>query len=373
MTDTAYLLSVADSSVVGARTLTVSGGLASVDAGAGSTFNIAPTGTLQALASLSSASGGFVVNNGSGVVNVRTLTSGGAVSPSGGSTLSITNPDGTTGNPVLSVCNDSSVQQVNIIYNSEPSITSSRASLNFIPGPGASITIDDNGTGPTGFSGKTDITIGLDSSSAASPNATYLTATDQTSILPNSSILRAGNNIIFSQGTNSLTINAAASAGATVITYFDQQIDTTFNPIATSIAPNGLAAFTFSAPDSLLLSLLQDGDNGNGYILVQANITYTLLASAALTSSLPFTLPFELTTDVHPLTVPLVGTNTTYYYNSSMVTTPQFNVMKKLNDMAESTATRLQIWIQNPDPVNSMSLANFSSTVTVAYLPNGYS
>lgn len=373
MTDPAYLLAIGDSGVLPeSRQFTVSNGLIIQDNGPGATFNITTDGVLQELAGLSSQSYGFIVNTASGI-NVRSLTSSSAVTGSGGDTLSITYPDGNLGNPQLAVINDTSIQQVNVIYNSQPTIVSSRATLNFIPGPGASITIDDNGTGPANFSGQTDITIGIDQTTSAPDDGTYITATNQTSVLPNSYLLTGGNNItlIKNDSTHTVSVNATASAGTTPIIYFNQSIDTT-EDIPITIPAGQARAFTFTAPDELLLHLLQNGDDGSGYLLVQANISYTLLASSELSQTLPFTITFDLSTDANPLSPPLTG-NQTWYYNSSMVTTPQFNAIKLLNDVAIVTASRLQIWIGNPDPVNAMSLQNFSSQVLVAYLPNGYS
>lgn len=373
MANPSYLLVSADTiDLPNSRTLITGFGLTTIDAGPGSSFNITPDGTLQALASLYSGATGIIVNNGDGVVSIISLTSSSALTASGGNTIGITNPGGVGGNPVLAVYNDTSIQHVNVLYNSQPSIVSTRSSLNFIPGLGASITVADDLNGPTNFSGQTNITIGLNPASSAPTTATYVTSTNEASILPNSVKLIGGNNITLTEGTNTLTINASSSAGATVITYFNQAIDQTFAAVATTIGPGAAAYFTFTTPDALLLNLLQNGDSGSGYLLVQANISYTLAASSALSATLPFSITFDLTTDANPLSPPLSG-STTWYYNSSVITTPQFNAFKSLNSIADPGATRLQIWIQNPDPVNSMSLQNFSNSVVVAYLPNGYS
>lgn len=78
------------------RQLTATGGLSLTDNGPGTTLEINTLGLLNSLSALGAS--GIIVNNG-GVAQVRTL-----VQPAQG--ITITNPDGTTGNPTFALAND---------------------------------------------------------------------------------------------------------------------------------------------------------------------------------------------------------------------------------------------------------------------------
>jgi hypothetical protein len=112
------------------------------DEGPGGFIIISPGDFLGALQSLST--NGFMARNNTNSVVSRTLTSNG--------TIQITNGDGVAGNPVLSISNNSSIQ--NVIAAAYGNNASTRGRLNFIGTGGIGVTIADNGT-----SSSADITI----------------------------------------------------------------------------------------------------------------------------------------------------------------------------------------------------------------------
>lgn len=121
--------------------LLTAGGLFPEYTGTGGTFTITTVGNLAALNAL--AANGFYVVNAFGFTSVaRTLTSGDG-------SVSITNGNGVSGNPIFDVTPDTTVQQINHVYNSGGSPTSTTSTINWIPGSGVGITIVDVGGNST--------------------------------------------------------------------------------------------------------------------------------------------------------------------------------------------------------------------------------
>lgn len=166
-----YLLLNSNVQLANASVLSANNGI-SLHFGAGSTVVQAdPASILFGIQQLNAGPSGIVVYSGGTFFDTVNLIPD--------ATLSILNPDGTTGNPTFSVITDTNRQRVNVELNGV--FESMKSQLNFIPGPGAGINVVDN----PGMN-RTDITISSTPESAfffkgtayatttANLNATYI-------------------------------------------------------------------------------------------------------------------------------------------------------------------------------------------------------
>src|ERR1700726_3953242 len=134
MADASYILVSPDfADLPNSRTLRAGTGITLQDSGAGNNLTIQPLGNLLRLFNFNS-NGFLSYNNGTQTFSGRSF--------SGGSTISITNPDGTVGNPVFGVIPDSSIQRIQVQQSGVGISTRSR--LNFIEGTGVSISVSDD-------------------------------------------------------------------------------------------------------------------------------------------------------------------------------------------------------------------------------------
>lgn len=134
-TDSAYIVSqINGDDPINARVLKGGLGIVVSDSGPGSEVNVSATQILGSIESLDSI--GFLVRESGDVADTRTFTSDG--------TITISAPDGSTGNPVFGVVPGASVQKTN--WQLSGDFIGSRATANLIPGEGMGITMNDNGT-----------------------------------------------------------------------------------------------------------------------------------------------------------------------------------------------------------------------------------
>lgn len=216
-----YVLVDSDTNLPNSRRLMTNYGLDLINDGTNIVVN--PTQELDALLNLTE--NGFVVRNVEGSVVSRLLISNGS--------LDILNSSGVDGDPIFIVNDETTFQKINILEGGTQK--SQRATVNYIAGPNIGISVVDNGAGPDGFSGQTDITISATSGGAIS-TASYITLNNERPALPGSVRLVAGDNISFTSATGTLTINSdgggggggGASVNATYWTITDE----------TSILPN---------------------------------------------------------------------------------------------------------------------------------------
>ena len=134
-TDSAYIVSqLSTDDPINARVLEGGLGIVVSDSGPGSAVNIAATQIIGSIESLESI--GFLVRESGDVAATRTFTSDG--------TITISAPDGSSGNPVFGVVPGTSVQNTN--WELSGNLVGTRNTANFIPGEGMGITMNDNGT-----------------------------------------------------------------------------------------------------------------------------------------------------------------------------------------------------------------------------------
>ena len=345
-----YVLATSDTSLANAKVLAVAAGLQlNVTT---SQIQIQPVSYLGSLQSLSAT--GLLAATASGVITPRSLTSTG--------TINITNPQGVAGNPVLDVIDDTSIQKVNIMSGGN-TILATRQTLNFIATNGTNVTVQDNGSATPP---RVDIEIGTNQ---VFTNASYVTANDETAILPNSYKLAGGGGVTLTKGNNIITISSGTTGFSQ---YFDQSLLTDPEFYSSTIGPigaeNNIGSYVCTPPNEKLLNLIQNG--GTGILQVTANINLSLLFSGTV----PFTIGYDVTTDVNPPVPDTIGQyGQTIYTNSNISTTALIMIRKPLSEIAGGpAATTLVIWVRNPDSQNSMSLQNFCTHVTVEWLPNGF-
>lgn len=166
-----YLLVSADSSLPSSRTLAGGTGLALYDTGNQGTYTIEPLGNLVSLYNYSQ--NGYIVYD----ADNQTFTGRSFL---GGSTISISNPDGTGGTTQFGVINSTSVQNV-MVQQGGVLITPStgRSTLNFIPGTNVTISIADDP-----INNSADITLSVLSIDLPSTSLTVQTIYLNVTILP---------------------------------------------------------------------------------------------------------------------------------------------------------------------------------------------
>ena len=140
-----YILVNADDTLPASRILAAGTGLSLQDTGNEGSYTIEPLGNLVSLYNYTA--------NGYMVYDYPNRTFSGR-SFSGGSTISISNADGTGGNTTLGVINNTSIQQVHVQQGNV--LGSTRDTLNFIPGTNMTITVQDNPA-----NGSADITLSM--------------------------------------------------------------------------------------------------------------------------------------------------------------------------------------------------------------------
>lgn len=128
-----------------------------LDGGSGSGYQLVATGNLKSLAGITS-SGILAYNGTSKVFSPRSLT--------GDASITITNADGSSANPIIAVNNNTTIQQVNVA--SGGTTVSTRSKLNFINGDYISVSVADNG-----LNDQTDITISSNAGSIAGTWSEY--------------------------------------------------------------------------------------------------------------------------------------------------------------------------------------------------------
>ena len=133
----------------------------------------------------------------------------------------------------------------------------------------------------------------------------------------------------------------------------------------TTISPNAKAAFALSTPSNTLLNLLKTG--GAGTFVVSFNMALNLVA----TGTAPISLNVGLYTDA---TLAPTG------FSDAVITSPVSTIVgstgviinKDIADFFNASATKLVIWIENPDATNSVSVSNLCNNVSVMYLSAGF-
>lgn len=178
-TSTYILVNPDTANLPNSRKLAAGTGITLQDSGVGNSLTIQPIGNLQSIFNFDT-SGFIAYNSFDNTFAGRSL--------SGGSTISITNPNGTTGNPVLGVINDTSIQKITSQIGGVSISTRSR--LNFISGSGVSISVSDNFV-----NNSADVTITASGSGSLPPNLEDIAA-----LTPTSGSLIVGN------GTNYISI-----------------------------------------------------------------------------------------------------------------------------------------------------------------------
>jgi len=141
VTDAGYILSAPNINLPNSSVLTAGAGISIIAGGGNQT--IAVTGNSAGINALNTT--GLVVRNGVNTFATVALTNGDA-------TTTITNGDGIAGNPSIVVNPNTSVQKINVLNNGVQ--TSTRPSINLIPGLNMGINIIDN----AGLN-RTDITL----------------------------------------------------------------------------------------------------------------------------------------------------------------------------------------------------------------------
>lgn len=225
------------------------------------------------------------------------------------STIGFTNPAGIAGNPIIDVINNTNTQKV-IVSNSGTTV-GTRHQVNLIQGSGVTLTVADNSV-----SDRVDVTI-------------------------------------------------ASSSSGSAIQAYDQSVNTSVT-YATSIAASGKGSFTFGAPSTNLLALLNSG--GAGTLVVKFDVDLALL----YTGSLPANIIFDLYTDANPPSGALTAYGTVVSTTSTIAGTTSVTIAKPLSGIFNAGATVLVLWVSNPDALNAMGVQNFGLRAEVSYLPNGY-
>ena len=158
-----YVLLNSNSQLPNASVLSATNGI-SLSSGAGNVIiQPDPASPLGGIQQLNGGPNGILVYENDAPFGTITLRSD--------ATINITNPDGTTGDPIFSVISDTNVQRVNVQLNGV--FESRKSQLNFIPGPGSGINVVDNPS-----SNRTDITIsGVPGSAFSFIAAVYATTT----------------------------------------------------------------------------------------------------------------------------------------------------------------------------------------------------
>jgi len=164
-TSTYILVNPDTANLPNSRKLEGGTGITLQDSGAGNKITIQPYGNIEKIFNFDT-SGFMVYNTFDNTFN--------GVSFSSGSTISISNPTGTTGNPVFHVIPDTSIQKITSKINGVT--VSTRSQLNFKSGTGVSISLFDN----IAFN-STDVTISSSGSEPLSPNLEAIAAMDPTS------------------------------------------------------------------------------------------------------------------------------------------------------------------------------------------------
>lgn len=170
-----------------------------LDGGPAGGYQLVTAGNLKSLTNINS--NGFAAYNGtSNTFSSRTLTSD--------ASITITNPDGASANPVLAVNNNTTIQQVNIANGG--TTISTRSKLNFINGSFISISVADNGG-----SDQCDITINSNAGAVAGTWSEY-PATQNVNMggqgITNATSISVGYN---STAVGTYGLNLAATAGPT--------------------------------------------------------------------------------------------------------------------------------------------------------------
>lgn len=347
--NSSYLLTTGDSSLPNSRILNTTSGL-QLNLGS-STATLVPTLELGALVNLGNNLG-IIARTAAGQLAARSIVSD--------DSLNITNPKGISGDPTISVVNETTFQKINVLENSVPK--SQRATVNYLAGEGIGITVNDRGEGPDGFSGQTDVIISSSYVPFSAPLDAYYILQQPNDLLINGLVIQAGANISVTPGDGIITI---ASTGDTNSISFDQEIDMD-EAYATSIPAGGWGAYPLTVPTSeQLLDLIQNG--GPGLIQATANINLSM----SYDGNTPFTIQYDITTDANPpVGESLAGKAV---YNTQMVTTTALWFVKKpLNDIADPAASRLVLWIANPSTESAMSLVSLVNHVSLSYFPAGY-
>jgi len=190
-----YILESADTAdLPNSRTLnpaSASGGIRIQDSGAGGALSIDTVGNLSALNAY--ATNGLMAYNsaGSPVFSGKTIM--------GSSSINVVNGNGVSGNPTLSVIDDTSIQQINLQLNTASDQAGTTAAtdstLNLIAGTGVSIGITPNGT-----YNRADITISAPASVIPNPLPVNQGGTGRQTLTANAILLGAGTSPIASVG-----------------------------------------------------------------------------------------------------------------------------------------------------------------------------
>lgn len=179
------------------RTLSADSGITFQDSGPGNNLNATTFGNLRSLSNYNTS--GFISYNS----NSSTFN---GVSFSGGLTINITHPDGTGGNPVFSVINDSSIQKVTAQIGGVP--VTSRSNLNFIPGDHISISVTPNLT-----NNSADIEISATGTPGGGTVTSVGATTSSSGLMITGSPITTSGNINFELSTSLNNISALTNTG----------------------------------------------------------------------------------------------------------------------------------------------------------------
>jgi len=205
----------------------IGGGITSADDAGNSRTNVTLDALLNSIAGL--GSNGFIARTGSGAAAARSLVAG--------TGIDITNANGASGNPQISVLADTLVQRIAVRRNSTGGDIGTRRRINFIEGTNVTITVADDST-----DNELDVTISSTGGGGGAPtDATYITQTPHgslsaeqaLSLLP-SGIMRVANstgavtslttsagiasNISDEVGTGSLVFNNSPTLNSATLT-----------------------------------------------------------------------------------------------------------------------------------------------------------
>lgn len=222
-------------------------------------------------------------------------------------TIDVTNGDGVAGNPTLEVIDNTSTQKIQIADNG--TVIGTRQELNLIEGANITLNFSDN------------------------------------------------------SGADRVDVTIAANISGSVPQFFNQSIDTNV-AYDTSIAAGDKGSFTLTTPSASLLSLLRTG--GAGILTVTFQVEMNLL----YTGTLPAQIVFDLYTDANPPSGALTASGTVISDISNIAGTTSVTISKPITDFYDATATKLVIWVENPDATNAMAVQNFSLKTPVMYLPS---
>lgn len=210
-----------------------------VDGGPGGVVEIRPTLTLLSVTQM--AIPGFVSFDGTNTVHPRILSST--------STLNITNANGSAGNPILDVIDNTSIQKVAVEINGSPAV-GARSKLNFINGTNVTVNAVDNSG-----SDRIDITV---SSNTISVNESVL--------LTSSTVGHTANLGVLTTGLLKITVAGGIATPSTAVSGTDYLLPNTYlnqfaalTPTNSSVLISNTGAWTVSPTGTTGQFLTVDG------------------------------------------------------------------------------------------------------------------